>query len=565
MTTVAGLLVLSVYPAVHAFSAKVAAQRTIPQKWAQPVAQETTRPGQPLYPSRATIHAAEIAVSTADAQAQRFEFSAALGILERARQQYPDSAAVLCEIGLIYLKAEDPDRAANQFNRALKIDAAYPAAELGLASVEIMNHAYEKAEALARSVMCGAGLTDADRARAHIIASRALMERGKNQQAAAEAGQALSLDRTDSEALYILAFLKAAGRQAGEARDLARQAVAADPYNIGGLRLLGQYVNGLKGYLQKANPSAESFYKLGRETEQAGRLMEARKQLERAVECEPEYYRALISLSAVCLGLGDYQPAAEWAKKALQSDADGTLAYVDLALAYTGLEEEASTVIGAPDYAARYFDRQAPKIDPSSIAKVFPEYAGLSGRQQRVVEFSIAGLADFLPILAERGAHFHLVPTDVRITDYPGYEGSGVEKTFDGRYYASIRGAGGRITLCGIESIEEAARCGFNPIAHEFAHEVQRAGMSAEQRARLRVLYLGALEHGRTLDYYSASDEYEYFAVGYEAYAAEFKRPALGVTGRHTREELKQRDPALYGFIVSLSDRAPGRRNETSD
>ena len=77
----------------------------------------------------------------------------------------------------------------------------------------------------------------------------------------------------------------------------------------------------------------------------------------------------------------------------------------------------------------------------------------------------------------------------------------------------------------------------------------------------IRKLYERARQEGRTLDYYAAANEYEYFAQGYEAFISDRKRPSAGVTARHTSHELISRDPELYRFLVKLCDKeqAPGR------
>ena len=128
------------------------------------------------------------------------------------------------------------------------------------------------------------------------------------------------------------------------------------------------------------------------------------------------------------------------------------------------------------------------------------------------------------------------------------------EKTFDGRYYASIRGVGGRITVSGIEYIEIAARGGFHTIAHEFAHQVHMMALSREDAREVRKLYERARRRtGSALDYYAAANEYEYFAQGYEAFISNRKRP---VGGRHRaayEQGVFARDPELHRFFVRLT------------
>ena len=71
----------------------------------------------------------------------------------------------------------------------------------------------------------------------------------------------------------------------------------------------------------------------------------------------------------------------------------------------------------------------------------------------------------------------------------------------------------------------------------------------------VRRLYEQAKQEGRTLDYYAAANEYEYFAQGYEAFIGDEKRPSATVTARHTKRELQLRDPEFYGFLMKLTRR----------
>ena len=55
------------------------------------------------------------------------------------------------------------------------------------------------------------------------------------------------------------------------------------------------------------------------------------------------------------------------------------------------------------------------------------------------------------------------------------------------------------------------------------------------------------------LDYYAASNRMEYFAQGYEAFVSLVKSPFHHSLRRHTRAELRDRDPELYAFIRELT------------
>jgi hypothetical protein len=89
----------------------------------------------------------------------------------------------------------------------------------------------------------------------------------------------------------------------------------------------------------------------------------------------------------------------------------------------------------------------------------------------------------------------------------------------------------------------------FDTMAHEVAHQVHLFGFAQRERTEIKRMYERAMRDGRTLDYYAASNETEYFAQGVEAFVALGKRPGRQVTHGHTRFELARRDPELYRFL----------------
>ena len=221
----------------------------------------------------------------------------------------------------------------------------------------------------------------------------------------------------------------------------------------------------------------------------------------------------------------------------------------ELSYAYLGMRERARLKIGAPDFVAM-FDR---RVAPPSFAltrEIFPDYDLLSRRGRAVVDYSVAPLAQYLPKLAQTGARHYLLAYDQRPSEIRGLRDSAEEKTLDGRCYDSIRGAGGRVTVSGMEYLEAAAAGGAHTIAHEFAHQVHLTAMSKDELRTIHSLYQQARHKGRVLDYYAAANEMEYFAQGYEAFISGYKRPSAGVTARHTNRELLKRDPDLYAFLV---------------
>jgi tetratricopeptide (TPR) repeat protein len=330
--------------------------------------------------------------------------------------------------------------------------------------------------------------------------------------------------------------------------------VSLDTFNVGARRLLSQYLDGQTGYEQRVSELARAHYQRGQSLKRQGEFAKAILELESALAIEPRYYRALIGLGDLWLRQGNYERAAAIAKLAIAVDPEGSSAHLELSCAYRGINERARGEIGGVNFAELFYSHLAPPVY-AKTREIFPDYASLTRRQQEVIDYAVAPLSLFLPKLARHKARHYLLPVDERPGELLGFADVADEKTFDGRYYASIRGVGGRIAVSGIEYLDQAARGGFNTIAHEFAHQVHIAALSKSEGKTIRKLYEQARREGRTLDYYAAANEYEYFAQGYEAFIASRKRPSAGVTARHTNHELLAQDPDLYRFLTKLCGR----------
>lgn len=478
----------------------------------------------------------------------QLDYARALNLLNGAAKADSLSAELLTEYGLLYLDAEAPQQAADYFDRALKIKADDEKAFAGRAAVDLMNREYEKAEGLLRAYLS----RDPHSSRARAVLANAHFENNRIEEAEAEAEKALKIDGYDKDALHILALVKIIQNEPNEARQLAERALEMFPYDAGMRRLLAQLVDGRAGYSQWIPESARMAYEQGRALKQAANFAEAKLAFERALRLEPRYYRALIALGDIWLREEEYERAAGAARKAMAVDANGASAHLQLSYANLGMQERARLAIGASDFAAEYFKKPRPQSF-ALTAEIFPNYRSLSRAQQQVIDRAVAPLAAYLQELARKGARHHLIAFDERISDIKSVGNIESERTADGRYYASIRGVGGRITVSGLEYIGLASRAGFNTIAHEFAHQVHLTAMDKSEVKTIRRLYDNAMREDRALDYYAETDEYEYFAQGYEAFIADVKRPATGATARHTKRDLQQRDPELYRFIEGLT------------
>src|SRR5262249_31910246 len=143
---------------------------------------------------------------------------------------------------------------AHYFNQALELAPSNRAAIIGLAAVHLLKRDCKTAQFRLRRVLStlrkDATYGPVEKARVHSTLARALLEDHQNAAAGLEARRALELDPYSVEALYVLAFVRAAERQPDKVRRLAWQGLAVEPGNIALRRLLSQYLNGESGYRQ---------------------------------------------------------------------------------------------------------------------------------------------------------------------------------------------------------------------------------------------------------------------------------------------------------------------------
>lgn len=96
-----------------------------------------------------------------------------------------------------------------------------------------------------------------------------------------------------------------------------------------------------------------------------------------------------------------------------------------------------------------------------------------------------------------------------------------------------------------------------NLFSHEFKHTIHANILDKKDKIKVEELYKKAIKENRYLDPYAASNQYEYFAQGYEAYNSIYKRHSrlmyyndnMMSYGAGTRYKLKRLDPDLYNFI----------------
>lgn len=277
----------------------------------------------------------------------------------------------------------------------------------------------------------------------------------------------------------------------------------------------------------------------------------AKLDTEDAPDARPAFFRAVIALRS-----GDPAIAAAHAARALSKEPSNPL----VGNAY-GVAMAEKLKAQRPEYGggADGVDRLAPfrGLRDGAAAPLTAEivlgYHRLLPEERRIVDAAVRPFAARLPRLVKAGVTHEILGFEDWICDAPSRRNLAQGRSADGRWYGGLRGVGGRNAATGLEAILAAQEHRFDTFAHEFAHQVHRFGLTEAETAEIRRLHAAARTSGRCLDFYAASNEWEYFAQGYEAFVSPVKSPWQHYLQRHTRAELLARDPALYEAIRKLT------------
>lgn len=493
------------------------------------------------------------AVGLADIARTQMRYAEAFAVLRRlippdapAAEAPPDA---LNALGALHFAAEDFSRAEAAYRRLQDRAPDDPRAALGLAQVALARQRYPECKRAVHDLLS----RHPDFALAHALLAQIHIEENQPAEAARSAERAVALAPNNPETLAVLCSVRIMEKKPEAVRALAQKILALNPYHVRVRRILSQYVRSQKSR-PVASPAAQRAFRDGLAAARRRDHPRAVAAYAAATEQDPAFLQALLGLGAAALDGGLPDQAERAAERAVRLDPDNPLAHLQLSLAHLERHERARRELGVADADSDAPATDAPATDaPPELGEVFVASDALSPAQRRTLWRSVAPFARFLPELKRRGAKHYLLALDQQLADVPAYAGLADHITFDGRFYGSIRGVGGVVTVSGIEHLAAVDRGGFNTIAHEFAHQVHACALDAKTLARIQALYAAARRAGKTLDYYAAANEMEYFAQGYEAYVSRRKRPNLGPTGRHTRDELLRVDPDLHRLIDELA------------
>ena len=472
-------------------------------------------------------------------------FGEALDLLDAAPHVAPPLPALRAEISL---QRSDFAEAERIFNEILEREPRSYAALVGRARCLRAGGRSEEALELLNA---GREL-EPRRAEAYYEAAYIAAEGRRDELLIRFAGEAVAADPLDAEARFVLGYAFYRTGEFEASVEQLRLAVRLDPFHVRARLYLGQG-HSVDGYpeVDRTEDSREALAR-AEVLLDSGDPAGAESELRRLLEGEPADPEALTMLGAALLRRGDDEAAIRAYMRALEINPGWGLAHHGIAEALR-LRLSRQDVV-SPLLLARL--RRRPLEEPPFLRDVFINYDSLSADRQRAILRGIEPLQRFLPELASRGATHYILPMHRRLWEGPGLEEMRGQRTFDGRLWDDVKGIGGLQGVSGIHTLDEAARGGFNMVAHEFAHQVHIYALPAELQERIAELYDRAVAAGSMLDYYAAADALEYFAQGVEAYASDVKRPGLPETARHTAQELLERDPDLFRLIAEIESGA---------
>jgi tetratricopeptide (TPR) repeat protein len=412
------------------------------------------------------------------------------------------------------LRREDPLGARASFRALREIEPEGVAAWVGLGRVELLLGRPEVALGYADRAL---DLDESDDA-ATALRIRALIRARRFQDAVTYSARASSQPRSGVEVLAAHASALFRTQQNDDARACYEQVVAREPLHAEAHLRLGS------GLLPPSNAVVSPALARAIRTLRAGQLVAARDDLVGVLRAEPHH-----PIAHRLLGETLYRLRAE---DCLASKS----------AAFRRVREQS----------------RGPDPDLAVVAAFVPGFDALPPARAEAVLRALGLFGSRLPTLVRKGGSHELLAEEIRTTDSPARASLRGRRTFDGRVWDDVRGIGGLRAATGIEALDEAATFGFDTLAHEVAHQVHLHGF--ERRSigvRIRAAFDRAIEEGRCLDYYAASNYAEYFGQGVEAFHCLVKRPSAEATHGHTRFELLRVDPALHDLIAELVDFDP--------
>jgi len=481
---------------------------------------------------------------------RKYEFDKGQEVLQELKSLIPENEKVqLLEAGYA-IDSMDFDKAKAIFQRLLEKNPESVQALCGIAEVLYWENKYEESEQFIRKCLS----LDPEFSSAFLLQSRIHRLRQENEQWNELGRKAVDLSPFDDDARANLANILFRGeRKLQEGYEQTKIALKINPYSLIGHSYLGNgwtpvdYTEQELEGDEDAIKQIQSLLKEGDEHLLKREFAQADAAFGKVLELMPTNFNAMIGKGTLNYHQKEYDKALEWFFKVLDIHPDYGLAHYGVSRSL--LRKKDRINIKFAEIEKAFATKDAP--EPPFMRDVFTNYHQLDPELRKILRLSVQPLKNYLQMLKEAGSTFYLIPFHKRLYESPQHTGMKGTRTFDLRLWDDVKGCGGFHSTSGEDWEKDVKYLRFNVVTHEFAHQVH-AYLTEEQRSEIKRLFSKAKKERRTLDFYANFNEWEYFAVGVEAYVSEEKLADQKLAYGHTRKELLERDPDLYNFIEGL-------------
>lgn len=491
---------------------------------------------------------------------RKYKFEKACKYLDKAAALAPGNTSVRFLQAQLAEKKMDFKASEAIYRRLLEKDPGSVKALFGTAKIAYHQRRFDVSETQIQKCY----KIDPEYAPPYLLHSKIHRMRQNDKEWKETARKAVELAPFSAEAR--IAHARALMRGKGNLKDGAEQAKIAlkiDPYSVPAHHYLGRGYTAVpyKDYQpegdKKTVGNINELYKKGDQFLVKGDYEKADRIFTSLLKLDPKHIRAIISKGAVHFHRKEYDAALGRYFQALKINPDYGLAHYGVTLVLGQWLDEIN--VRFPDLKKRF--AKINLQEPPYFRDIFINYDECDHDLQKIIGLTVAPLSNYMKPLKIAGATVYFMNIHRFIWENPYMEGLKGQRTFDLRLWDDIKGVGGYHNNSNKAQQTGVKYLRFNVAGHEFAHLVQQI-LTPVQRNTLRRLYLKAKEERKTLDWYADMNDWEYFAVGYEAFVSEEKLPGQADVYAHTREELLKKDPDLYHFIDGLNRAADYRENE---
>lgn len=481
---------------------------------------------------------------------RKYEFDKGLEVLQELKSLAPENIKVQFLEARYAIDSLDFNQAKALYQGLLDKDPESAQALHGIAEVYYWEDEYEESEKFIQKCLS----LEPEFSAAFLLQSRIHRFRQENEQWNELGQKAVALSPFDDDARANLANILFRGeRKLQEGYEQTKIALKINPYSLIGHSYLGNgwtpvdYTEQEIEGDEEAIEQIKSLLKKGDEHLLKRELAEADVAFGKVLELMPSNFKAMIGKGTLNYHLKDYDSALNWFFKVLDIHPDFGLAHYGVSRSLLRKKDKINVKFAEIEKAFALKD--AP--EPPYLRDVFINYDQLDPDLQKILRLSVQPLKNYLQTLKTAGSTFYLIPFHKLLFESPHHSGMKGTRTFDLRLWDDVKGCGGIHSTSGEDWEKDVKYLRFNVVTHEFAHQVH-AYLTEEKRKEVNRLFRKAKKERLTLDFYADFNEWEYFAVGVEAYVSEEKLADQKLAYGHTRKELLERDPDLYNFIEGL-------------